>query len=416
MMKIGCVGVGQAGLNLAYQFSSLFPTIVADTAPQNLNSLKKEDSRKLTKYHVKINEWGGAGKDAILGLEAFKNHKKDLTDLIKQNFSDLDYVWITAGLGGGTGTLGCTIISNILHNLGKPHGMLLTLPDSEHEGTDEITNSITGLNAIENARKQMKNLRSIILVENEKLKKTVMNHYDDVTYENLWEYANKYVFDMFYNLYYYSQQESAFSFDGQDYVRLFLKSGYMCFGNKTIEDLEKASAENSLVNHVKEIWDDNIFVKDLNISKAKGSAVIVNRPKSFDKDGILIDSLFNQVKNSIGSGTFAFGVYKGVKSKNMIDKFKKVANEITNTSSKSVEVFTLVSGMPFPKGRAEELKTLFQNEVKNYNDKNENIDFNLDINEVKDYLNEYKTEADEDFEFDPLGSSKKEKKKLAWDM
>ncbi len=409
-MKIGCVGIGQAGLNLAIEFSQLFPSIIIDTAQQNLNSIKNEN---IEKFHIKINEWGGAGKDALLGQQAIRGYKKDLTDLIKTNLSNLDYIWVTAGLGGGTGTLGCCQVSNILHNLNIPHGLLATIPDVAHEGTDETTNCVLGLKAIENARQQMKNLRSIIYIENAKLKEYVLTHYDNSSYENLWSIANKYVFEMFNNLFYYSQQESQYSFDGQDYIRLFLKSGYMYFGKKTITNIEEITAKNSLGNVVRDIWQDNIFIDGLEIEKAKGAAVIVNRPKSFDQDGKVINQLFNQVKNAIGSGTYAFGVYKGVKNKTLINKtIKKIKNEDNN----SLEIFTLLSGMPFPKKRANQLKGLYQKDIDNYNKKDKEEDFNIDIGEVQSYVKEYQSEENEEIDFDPFKEKNNKNNSLEWDF
>lgn len=265
MMKIGCVAVGQGGINIGDQFAKHFPTIAIDTAFQNLKSTKniKDDM----KYHVKINEWGGAGKDIRLGENVFKEHRENIKEKIKLNFKDLDYVWITASLGGGSGTLGCTQVSYVLNHLGIKHGMLSTLP-ANPEGTDEVSNAVVGLKGIEIAREKFDNLRAIILVENQKLKEYVFQNYNGASYENLWEKANKYIFDMFYNLYEYSQKESQFSFDGQDYIRLFLKSGYMCFGKKVISNTENKS-EKVLANEVRDIWSDNIFVEGLDFTKGK---------------------------------------------------------------------------------------------------------------------------------------------------
>lgn len=403
MMKIGAIGCGQAGINLADQFAKHFPAIALDTALQNLNSINnvKDDM----KYHVKINEWGGCGKNIQIGEDAFKQHRDKIREHIKTNFKDLDYVWICAGLGGGSGTLGCIQTSYILNQLNIRHGMLVTLP-ANHEGTDEVSNAVVGLKGIEIARKKFNNLRSIILVENQKLKEYVMENHN-ASYENLWQKANEYIFNMFYNLYEYSQQESQFSFDGQDYVRLFLKSGYMCFGKKIISDTENKS-DNVLANEVRGIWSDNIFVEGLEFDKGKGAAVIVNRPSEYDKDGKIINQLFDEVKSQIGSGTFCFGVYKG--KDGILNKVKETINK------NHIEVFTMVSGLPFPQQRADELKELSTKEIDSYNDKDTVNDFNVDLKKISNYVNDIEESTEQLEDFSVFDEEDKENKVINWDF
>ncbi|MFO7819844.1 MAG: hypothetical protein R6V17_06350 [Halanaerobacter sp.] len=383
MKEIGfaCIGVGQAGVNLATQFAEYFPTVVVDTASQNLNNASqiiKQDHR----FHAKINEFGGAGKNIELGEQAIIKYEEEITELIENNLTESDYVWITAGLGGGTGSLGCIQVSRILNKLGIAHGMFVTLP-ATHEGTDEFVNASTALYSIEKARREFNNLRSIIIIENNKLKSEIMDQ-STVSFENMWKEANQHIFKAFYNLFKYSQKQSDFTFDGQDYMRMLEKSGYMTFGTKVIEDVENKS-QNVLVNEVKSTWEDEVFIDDLDFSKARGLAVIVNRPESYDQDGQSINKLLTEMKSFIGEGTFCAGIYKDKDS--LTDKFL--------SKDKPLELVTAVSGLPFPKKRFEKLKETAEGGIDNYNQKEEEEDIDLDLGKVGSYVGEYAANKEE---------------------
>ncbi|MGM0470730.1 MAG: hypothetical protein ACQEQI_00375 [Bacillota bacterium] len=373
----GCIGIGQGGINLAKEFNEHFPTIVIDTAKQNLDSCNVEEDLKL---HVKINEWGGAGKNIELGEQGIIEYQQEITNLIESNFSDLDYIWVTAGLGGGTGSLGCVQISNILNNLGITHGMLVTLP-ANHEGDDEFINATTALYSIEKARSEFNNLRSIIIIENEKLKERIMNNFE-VSFENLWKKANKYVFNSFYKLFKYSQKSSSFTFDGQDYIRILEKSGYMTFSEKIIKNVEEKS-ENVLVNEVQSIWREGVFMDQLDFNKAKGLALIINRPKSYDQDGRAINNLLSEMNEFIGNGTFCPGIYES--EKGFTETIKRSFDK-----NKSIKLITAISGIPFPEERFKELKEKSELSIDAYYEQDQDSDINLNLGKISTYVNEYK--------------------------
>jgi cell division protein FtsZ len=100
----------------------------------------------------------GAGSNPRVGEEAAHESEQD----IKKRLSSTDLIFITCGLGGGTGTGAAPIIAE----LAKKHGALVvgvvTLPFSM-EGKKRIENSMYGLERLESS------VDTLIVIPNDKL-------------------------------------------------------------------------------------------------------------------------------------------------------------------------------------------------------------------------------------------------------
>ncbi|MFW6377094.1 MAG: hypothetical protein ACOCZ5_00475 [bacterium] len=401
----GCIGIGQGGINIAEQFAPHFKTIAIDTASQNLDNCN--NIKKNLRYHAEVNKLGGAGKNIQIGEKAIIQHEEEIINLLNMNgLFDMDYVFVNFGLGGGSGTLGGVQVSRILSERGVEHGMLCTLP-TNYEGSDEQINASVGLYAIEELRKQTDYLRSVVIVENEILKEKVMTK--DIPFENLWIEANNYVFNSFFDVLKFTQQSSSFTIDGQDYIKVLKKKGYIVFGSCLVSDIENKT-ETALFSEVKESIEDNIFVKDLNYNTAKGLALIINRPERLN-DSKAIENLFTQMRKFIGTGTFANGIYSGEqgllsKAKNIIDK-------------KPLEILTVISGMAFPKERYNELKENAEKEIQNYEEKSSESKLDIDISKISNYINDSSTKKEKiNFSIFNKNQKKEERKtvkSINWD-
>lgn len=384
MIKIRCIGVGQGGVNMAEQFAKRgIITIAVDTAFQNLKNCKhiKENLR----IHSKINEHGGAGKAIDQGEMAISKYSQQIKDVIQLEFGkDNTIVYITVGLGGGTGTLGCVQISRALSQLGIEHGIIATLP-AEFEGTDETVNAYTGLYAVETLRRKSSNLKSIILIENQKLRSKVKKEYD-VEFEGTWEKANEFFVDLLLKPFNLTQVNSSFTVDGKDLEKIIKKDGYTIIGRTVISNISEKT-ENALFPEVKNTWENGIFVEN-EYNRGKGLAVMLNRPKSITEDGTIIENLLIQMEGFIGSGTFAHGIYKD--KENWKDK-------INLLEDKPLEVLTVLSGMPFPTKKFQELKKAAEGAIQEYKEKegDPDIDFNLGL--IKSYMDGETTCEDIEF-------------------
>jgi cell division protein FtsZ len=100
----------------------------------------------------------GAGSDPKIGEEAAKESKKD----VKKVIQDGDMVFITCGLGGGTGTGSAPIVADISKKMGSLTVGIVTIPFSM-EGKSRMKNAQEGLEKLESI------VDTLIVIPNDKL-------------------------------------------------------------------------------------------------------------------------------------------------------------------------------------------------------------------------------------------------------
>lgn len=104
----------------------------------------------------------GAGADPEIGVKAAEESKEALSEMLK----DTDLVFITAGMGGGTGTGAAPVIANIAKELGALTIAVVTKPFS-----------FEGKRRMDNAEKGIKELKGVVdtlvVIPNDKLLKIV---------------------------------------------------------------------------------------------------------------------------------------------------------------------------------------------------------------------------------------------------
>ncbi len=100
----------------------------------------------------------GAGSDPDLGEAAAKESQDDIT----HNLNGSDLVFITCGLGGGTGTGSAPVVAQISRDLGALTLGVVTLPFSV-EGKRRMENALSGL------KKLRKECDTVIVIPNDKL-------------------------------------------------------------------------------------------------------------------------------------------------------------------------------------------------------------------------------------------------------
>ena len=100
----------------------------------------------------------GAGADPRIGEEAAKESKNDLRKIIEGS----DLVFITCGLGGGTGTGSAPVVADIAKRSGALTVGIVTLPFSM-EGRQRMTNARAGLD------KFRESVDTLIIIPNDKL-------------------------------------------------------------------------------------------------------------------------------------------------------------------------------------------------------------------------------------------------------
>lgn len=154
--KIKVVGVGGAGNNAVDRLieSGLKSAeyIVVNTDNQ---ALARSKANRRIQIGVKLTKGLGAGADPAVGKAAAEENKEDIQAALK----DTDLLFITAGMGGGTGTGAAPVIAKIAKDMKILTVAVVTLPftfeakrrmDNAVVGTDELAKYVDAIITIPN--------------------------------------------------------------------------------------------------------------------------------------------------------------------------------------------------------------------------------------------------------------------------
>ena len=160
LAKIKVIGVGGGGNNAVQRMieSGLqgVDFIVANPDKQVLEKSKAETKIQLG---IELTHGLGAGSKPEIGKEAALESKEEIEEALK----GADMIFITCGMGGGTGTGAAPVIAEIAQNLGALTVGIVTKPFS-FEGKRRMENALAGIEELK------KHVDTIIVVPNDKLR------------------------------------------------------------------------------------------------------------------------------------------------------------------------------------------------------------------------------------------------------
>ncbi len=158
--KIYVVGTGGSGSNTVGRLFSVGGIKGASLISMNTDAahlVKTKAERKLL-LGKKATRGLGAGSDIKLGEEAAVESKEEIRHLL----NGASMVFVTCGLGGGTGTGSVSTIAHEAREMGAITVAIVTLPFSS-EGKTRMRNALEGLNKIK------KEADTVIIIHNDKL-------------------------------------------------------------------------------------------------------------------------------------------------------------------------------------------------------------------------------------------------------
>ncbi|MDD2489777.1 MAG: cell division protein FtsZ [Bacilli bacterium] len=163
LAKIKVVGVGGAGNNAVNRMIESgvkgVEFIATNTDLQVLNSSKAEIKLQIGE---EITGGLGAGANPETGREAALESK----ELIKKTLANADMVFVTCGMGGGTGTGAAPVIAEIAQELGALTVAIVTKPFS-FEGKKRMDQALQGLEEIK------KHVDTLIIIPNDRLREII---------------------------------------------------------------------------------------------------------------------------------------------------------------------------------------------------------------------------------------------------
>lgn len=158
--KIKVIGVGGGGCNAVNRMIESgvkgVEFIVANTDLQVLNASKAEN-----KLQIGANITGGlgAGANPEIGREAALESKEE----IKETLKGADMVFVTCGMGGGTGTGAAPVIAEIAQELGALTVGIVTKP-FRFEGKKRMEQAVLGIDELK------KHVDTLIVIPNDRLR------------------------------------------------------------------------------------------------------------------------------------------------------------------------------------------------------------------------------------------------------
>jgi cell division protein FtsZ len=113
----------------------------------------------------RLTEGRGAGSKAEIGREAATESIDRIKEVLSSN---TNMVFITAGMGGGTGTGAAPVIASVAKDMGILTVAIVTIP-FRFEGPDRVNQAIEGINELKD------HVDSLLVINNEKLREIYGN-------------------------------------------------------------------------------------------------------------------------------------------------------------------------------------------------------------------------------------------------
>ncbi|MBE6836656.1 MAG: cell division protein FtsZ [Ruminococcus sp.] len=158
--KIIVVGVGGGGGNalnciVAEGVKGNIDYIAINT---DLQALSRSQATQTIQIGPKLTQGLGAGGNPEVGEQSAQETKEDIAEALR----DCNMVFITAGMGGGTGTGAAPVVAEIARELGKLTVAVVTKPFA-FEGKRKMEQAEKGI------KKLLENVDSLIVIPNQKL-------------------------------------------------------------------------------------------------------------------------------------------------------------------------------------------------------------------------------------------------------
>ena len=163
LAKIKVIGLGGGGGNAINRMVESgvkgVEFIAANTDLQVLNNSKADVKIQIG---ATLTDGLGAGGKPEVGKESALESKKEIEDAL----SGADMVFITAGMGGGTGTGAAAVVAEIAQGLGALTVAIVTKPFS-FEGKRRMENALQGIEELK------KHVDTLIVIPNDRLREII---------------------------------------------------------------------------------------------------------------------------------------------------------------------------------------------------------------------------------------------------
>ena len=160
VVKIKVIGVGGAGNNV---INRMIDAGVSGVDFVAVNTDKQDLNKSVCKNKIQIGEKLTGGMGAGSKPEVGKKSAEESRAAIAQTLEGIDMVFITAGMGGGTGTGAAPIVADLAHEQGILTVGVVTKP-FKFEGANRMRQAESGISDL------AEKVDSLIIIPNDRLK------------------------------------------------------------------------------------------------------------------------------------------------------------------------------------------------------------------------------------------------------
>jgi len=158
--KIKVIGIGGAGGNaINNMIAAKLRGVEFFTANTDIQSLERSTCSHKIQLGVSVTKGLGAGADPEIGRLSAEENANEIKEAVK----GADMVFITAGMGGGTGTGACPVVARQCKEEGALTVAVVTKP-FKFEGDKRMRRALEGIDKLK------KEVDTLIIIPNERLK------------------------------------------------------------------------------------------------------------------------------------------------------------------------------------------------------------------------------------------------------
>lgn len=385
--KFGFLGIGLGGTSIASECADV--TDGANNHPYsalliNTNKVDLEKIQSKNKNTVKlpIGDGLGAGRDVDRGEKIFIENKDIIAKEMVKTFKDKDYIFIAAGLGGGTGTGGIIQAIGLVMQMKKPFGLILTLPRAEERSTVNH-NALKRLNQI---YKAMDKLAPVIIVDNKKLFNDYTEVYPMASVEEYLNFSNKFVADTIHDKNIITANFDIYGsnhFDSSEFAKILRTPGTYHFARLEMDSSEIDTkkfinySENEkapFIALLEKQLHEGVLSNGYTLSNAKRAAISVLAYKE-DAEKLFgavmtkqLENLFMEVAPLATESPISFYTYDEA-------HLAELQKESETTSKRPVFFYAILAGLDLPEKRIKEMITL----DKEYQEKVQQVEVNKNL-------------------------------------
>jgi cell division protein FtsZ len=280
LVKIKVLGVGGGGTNavsrmMADKVENIDPYLI-NTEMSILNRNKMSNTRinprRILQIGKQTTKGLGAGANEVMGERAALESKEEIKELLQ----DADMLFVTAGMGGGTGTGAAPVVAKIAKEMGILTVGIVTEPFL-FEGKMRAVRADNGINKLK------ENVNALIVILNDKLlkvadNKTTINQAFALA-DNVLKQGVKSITDLVTTVgeinIDFADIKTIFDYKGKAYMGIGSAKG-----EETLNDAVRQAIDNPLtettIEHAKGVIFNVTGGEDLSLTEISGAIQIIN--------------------------------------------------------------------------------------------------------------------------------------------